>query len=164
MNTKGGGLSSPRLKNSSGLENPPYVEGDSGGSLDMRDSNLLIESLPDRWKNHKFGDLCDRVKNSYQPVDGGEKPYIGLEHLAQGFPAFIGRGKECEVKSSKTVFKSGDILFGKLRPYLRKGAQADFDGICSTDILVFRAKPICESNFLRFVIHSEEFVAHAKTT
>ncbi len=130
----------------------------------MSDSNLLIEPLPPGWKNHQFGDACDRVKDSYQPVDGGDTPYVGLEHLAQGFPAFVGRGKESEVRSSKTAFKIGDILFGKLRPYLRKGAQADFDGVCSTDILAFRAKAACESEFLKFIIHSDEFVAHAKST
>lgn len=130
----------------------------------MSDSNLLIEPLPPGWKNHRFGDACDRVNDSYQPVNDGDTPYIGLEHLAQGFPSFIGRGKESEVKSSKTAFKVGDILFGKLRPYLRKGAQADFDGVCSTDILAFRAKEGCESNFLKFLIHSDEFVAHAKST
>lgn len=130
----------------------------------MSDSNLLIEPLPPGWKNHQFGDACDRVKDSYQPVDDGDTPYVGLEHLAQGFPAFVGRGKESEVRSSKTAFKAGDILFGKLRPYLRKGAQADFDGVCSTDILAFRAKAACESEFLKFIIHSDEFVAHAKST
>ena len=130
----------------------------------MRDSNLLIEPLPPGWNNRQFGDVCDRVKDSYQPVDDGDTPYVGLEHLAQGFPAFVGRGKESEVTSSKTAFKAGDILFGKLRPYLRKGAQADFDGVCSTDILAFRAKAACESEFLKFIIHSDEFVAHAKST
>ncbi len=130
----------------------------------MSDSNLLIEPLPPGWKNHQFGDVCDRVKDSYQPVVGGDTPYVGLEHLAQGFPAFVGRGQESEVRSSKTAFKAGDILFGKLRPYLRKGAQADFDGVCSTDILAFRAKAACESGFLKFIIHSDKFVAHAKST
>ncbi|MEW8555465.1 MAG: restriction endonuclease subunit S [Candidatus Thiodiazotropha sp.] len=130
----------------------------------MSDSCLLIEPLPPGWNNQQFGDVCDRVKDSYQPVDGGNTPYVGLEHLAQGFPAFVGRGKESEVKSSKTAFNAGDILFGKLRPYLRKGAQANFDGVCSTDILAFRAKATCESDFLKFVIHSDEFVAHAKST
>jgi len=146
------------------LEKPSSVERESGGGQSMSDSNLLIEPLPPGWKNHHFGELCDRVKDSYQPIDGGDTPYVGLEHLAQGFPAFVGRGKESEVKSSKTAFKIGDILFGKLRPYLRKGAQADFDGVCSTDILAFRAKLICASEFLKFVIHSDEFVSHAKST
>lgn len=130
----------------------------------MSDSNLLIEPLPSGWENCRFGEACDRVKASYQPVAGGDTPYVGLEHLAQGFPSFVGCGKESEVKSSKTAFKVGDILFGKLRPYLRKGAQADFDGVCSTDILAFRAKSSCKSEFLKFVIHSDEFVAHAKST
>ncbi len=130
----------------------------------MSDANLLIEPLPPGWKNHQFGDVCDRVKDPYQPVVDGDTPYVGLEHLAQGFPAFVGRGQESEVKSSKTAFKVGDILFGKLRPYLRKGAQADIDGVCSTDILAFRAKATCESGFLKFIIHSDEFVAHAKST
>jgi type I restriction enzyme S subunit len=139
-------------------------ESDAGENRNMRDSNLLIEPLPPGWRNHLLGDVCDRVKDSYQPVDDGDTPYVGLEHLAQGFPAFVGRGQESEVKSSKTAFRVGDILFGKLRPYLRKGAKADFDGVCSTDILAFRAKAICEAEFLKFVIHSDEFVDHAKST
>ena len=130
----------------------------------MSDSNLLIEPLPVGWEDHQFGDVCERVKDSYKPVEDGQKPYVGLEHLAQGFPAFIGHGIESEIKSSKTAFRAGDILFGKLRPYLRKGVQADFEGICSTDILVFRAKEPCESEFLKYLVHSDEFINHAKST
>ena len=130
----------------------------------MSDSNLLIEPLPVGWEDHQFGDVCERVKDSYKPVEDGQKPYVGLEHLAQGFPAFIGHGIESEIKSSKTAFRAGDILFGKLRPYLRKGVQADFEGICSTDILVFRAKEPCEPEFLKYLVHSDEFISHAKST
>ncbi|MGJ3244102.1 MAG: restriction endonuclease subunit S [Opitutales bacterium] len=130
----------------------------------MSDANLLIEPLPAGWRNCQFADACDRVKNSYKPVDGGSTPYVGLEHLAQGFPAFVGRGTENDVKSSKTAFKVGDILFGKLRPYLRKGAQADFNGISSTDILVFRAEDGCEPEFLKYLVHVDEFISHAKST
>jgi type I restriction enzyme S subunit len=130
----------------------------------MSDANLLIEPLPTGWSNCQFADVCDRVKNSYKPVEGGNTPYVGLEHLAQGFPAFVGRGTESDIKSSKTAFKVGDILFGKLRPYLRKGAQADFDGISSTDILVFRAEDGCEPEFLKFLIHADKFISFAKST
>ena len=130
----------------------------------MSESNLLVEPLPAGWKNLQFEDVCDRVKASYNPVEGGDTPYVGLEHLAQGFPAFVGRGTESDVKSSKTAFNVGDILFGKLRPYLRKGVQADFDGISSTDILVFRAEQICEADFLKYLVHSDEFIDHAKST
>ena len=49
------------------------------------------------------------------------------------------------------------MLFGKLRPYLRKSVLADEDGICSTDILVFRARQICSPEFLCYLTHSDEF-------
>ena len=130
----------------------------------MSDSNLMIKPLPTGWNNYQFGEVCERVKDAYKPIKGGTTPYVGLEHLAQGFPAFVGRGIENDIKSSKTAFKIGDILFGKLRPYLRKGTQADFDGISSTDILVFRAKGRCESGFLKYLIHCDEFINHAKST
>ena len=137
---------------------------DSGENWDMTDANLLLEPLPNGWKNSQFGEMCQRVNASYKPVDGGDTPYIGLEHLAQGFPAFIGCGTENDIKSSKTAFQAGDILFGKLRPYLRKGARADFDGICSTDILVFRAHEEYEPEFIQYLVHSYEFINHAKST
>ena len=130
----------------------------------MSDANLLIEPLPTGWENCQFADVCDRVKDTYKPVEGGDTPYVGLEHLAQGFPAFVGHGSESDIKSSKTAFRVGDVLFGKLRPYLRKGTQADFDGISSTDILVFRAEDRCEPEFLKYLIHADEFINHAKST
>jgi len=130
----------------------------------VSDFHLLIEPLPVGWEDYQLGDVCDCVKDTYEPVEGGQTPYVGLEHLTQGFPAFVGRGTESEIKSSKTAFKAGDILFGKLRPYLRKGVQADFDGICSTDILVFRAGERCESKFLKYLVHGDEFINHAKST
>ena len=50
---------------------------------------------------------------------------------------------ECNIqsiKSTKRIFAKGDVLFGKLRPALNKVAYANCDGICSTDIIVLRAK------------------------
>ena len=130
----------------------------------IRDANLLVEPLPVGWENYQFADVCDCVKDFYKPVEDGDTPYIGLEHLAQNFPSLVGCGTESDIKSSKTVFKVGDILFGKLRPYLRKGVRANFNGISSTDILVLRVKKLCESDFLKYLVHSDEFTNHAKLT
>jgi type I restriction enzyme S subunit len=130
----------------------------------MSDHNLLISPLPQGWSNQRFGAICDRVSNFYSPKPGGTMPYIGLEDLAQGFPAFVGRGVESDVKSGKCAFKQGDILFGKLRPYLRKGTMAEFDGVCSTDILTLRAKAGIDAEFIKFLIHSDQFIGHAKAT
>jgi len=56
------------------------------------------------------------------------------------------------------------VLFGKLRPYLRKSVLVDKDGICSTDILVFRATEKCIPEFICLLTHTDEFVGHAKAT
>jgi type I restriction enzyme S subunit len=90
--------------------------------------------------------------------------YLGLEHLASGLPALVGRGTESDVRSGKTSFRSGDVLFGKLRPYLRKSVLVGEDGICSTDILVFRATEKSVPEFICLLTHTDEFVGHAKAT
>jgi len=68
-------------------------------------------------------------------------PYVGLEHLAQGEPVLLGTLNSGASVSIYSVFSRDDILFGKLRPNLRKSVQVDFGGYCSTDILVLRPRP-----------------------
>lgn len=130
----------------------------------MSEHSLLLETPPRGWKAESFGDVCIRVQDSASPTPDGQRLYLGLEHLASGFPALVGRGSESEVRSGKTAFRKGDVLFGKLRPYLRKSALVGEDGICSTDILVFRASDKNLAEFLCLLTHTDEFVGHAKAT
>ena len=130
----------------------------------MSEHSLLLETPPRGWTAESFGDLCIRVQDSASPTPNGQRLYVGLEHLASGFPALVGRSSESEVRSGKTAFRKGDVLFGKLRPYLRKSALVSEDGICSTDILVFRASNKSLAEFLCLLTHSAEFVGHAKAT
>lgn len=86
-----------------------------------------------------FGPVLDSIDPSSQ---NGTVCYIGLENIVSGTGEFTGclENRYENIKSLKRVFKEGDILFGKLRPALNKVAVATFDGICSTDIIVLRAK------------------------
>ncbi len=130
----------------------------------MMGHSLLLERPPRSWTPASFGDICSRVQDPASPLADGSRLYLGLEHLASGFPSLVGRGTESDVHSSKTTFRSGDVLFGKLRPYLRKSVLVNEDGICSTDILVFRATERCLPEFLCLLTHTDEFVGHAKAT
>ena len=72
---------------------------------------------------------------------GGPVNYVGLEHISQDSGHLYGDIKldnPGEIKSLKNVFRSGDILYGKLRPNLNKVWLSDRNGICSTDIFVVR--------------------------
>ena len=130
----------------------------------MSDLSLLLESPPRGWAPARFSDICARVQDAASPSADGKRLYLGLEHLASGFPALVGQGMESDVRSGKTSFRSGDVLFGKLRPYLRKSVLVGEDGICSTDILVFRATEKCIPEFLCLLTHTDEFIGHAKAT
>lgn len=63
--------------------------------------------------------------------------------------------------TKKTVFQTGDILYGKLRPYLNKHDIARFDGICSTDILVYRTKCIQTAKFINYYMNTKQFILTA---
>lgn len=130
----------------------------------MSDSSLLLDSPPRGWMSAVFSDVCVRVQDAASPSADGERLYLGLEHLASGLPALVGRGTESDVRSGKTSFRSGDVRFGKLRPYLRKSVLIHEKGICSTDILVFRATEKCIPEFICLLTHTDEFVDHAKAT
>jgi type I restriction enzyme S subunit len=69
------------------------------------------------------------------------------------------------VRSAKSRFRTGDVLYGKLRPYLDKAVLTTGEGICSTDILVLRPDGRIEPTFLVNLVHSRPFIEHAlKTT
>ncbi|MFZ2220842.1 MAG: restriction endonuclease subunit S [Rhodoferax sp.] len=67
-------------------------------------------------------------------------PCVELEHVEPETGRLLGWDSSGTQASIKTSFKQGDVLFGKLRPYLRKYAIAPFDGICTTEILAIHAR------------------------
>jgi len=93
-----------------------------------------------------------------------EKPYIGLENIPSQGSELLGWELAESSISTNSVFSTADILFGKLRPNLRKCIAAPFDGYCSTDILVLRAKEGVVSKFAVRVLQSEVVGAVAEKT
>ena len=116
-----------------------------------------------RWRKTTIGDCAYLATESVSPEQVGDAPYIGLEHIGENTLQLLGNGAASDVKSVKTQFQRGDTLFGKLRPYFRKVIKAPFDGICSTDIWVVRAKDGVCQDFLRYCVSTQDFVDHATT-
>nr|WMC95685.1 restriction endonuclease subunit S [Aminobacter aminovorans] len=127
---------------------------------------MSIEVL-EGWQVKPLSKLCAEVIERVDPAamngDLG-RHYLGLEHIGQGTGQLEGVGDASDVVSQKSRFHAGDILFGKLRPNLRKVARPDFGGVCSTDIIVLRARPNADPAFLFQVLQSEPVVAHAVAT
>jgi type I restriction enzyme, S subunit len=89
---------------------------------------------------------------------------VGLEHIPSSGSALLGRGSAADSISTNNAFQAGDTLFGKLRPRLRKSVRVNFDGYCSTDILVLRANESASADFASFVLRSESVFAEAIRT
>ncbi len=111
-----------------------------------------------------FYELCDCIKDQCHPATSGASVYVGLEHIDGGVFLLKRQGRPSDVHSAKNCFLKGDILYGKLRPYLDKAVIATDKGICSTDILVFRPKPNVCGAYLLGLVHSAEFRMHADQT
>ncbi|WP_413492645.1 type I restriction endonuclease subunit S [Morganella psychrotolerans] len=106
----------------------------------------------------KFGDICREVKISTKdPIADGYERYIGLEHLDSGSLKIKRWGLIKEDNPSFTrVFKKGHILFGKRRAYLKKAAIAEFDGVCSGDIIVMKSTHnFISEELLPYIVQSE---------
>ena len=90
-----------------------------------------------------------------------ETPYIGLEHMPRKSIWLTEWETSNKVTSTKSWFQKGDVLFGKLRPYFHKVGLAQVKGICSTDILVIRARHERYRPWLLMTLSSDEIVSHA---
>lgn len=126
----------------------------------------MFDAAPDEWRKGSLGDLIQEPAERIDPgqADGTSGHYVGLEHIGQGTGRISSVGRVADVVSQKTIFQPGDILYGKLRPNLRKVARPDFGGICSTDIVVFRANKGADPDFAFQLLQSEPLVSHAVST
>jgi type I restriction enzyme S subunit len=90
---------------------------------------------------------------------------IELEHIEPASGRLISSSTTNQQSSLKSVFKSGDILFGKLRAYLRKYWQADREGLCSTEFWVFLTNTATlNSSYFFQVVKTDAFIDVASSS
>jgi type I restriction enzyme, S subunit len=110
------------------------------------------------WISCSIGDLIKLSKEKFEPLKGENKILLGLEHIEKHTGRILGQDTSKNTKSTKTVFRSGDVLYGRLRPYFNKITIPDFDGVCSTDILVFQETTNILNTFLKYFLMQGSFV------
>lgn len=127
---------------------------------DMTDTALNMDKS--NWRPVRFGDVAFEPKENARDVAAeGIRHVVGLEHI-DSEDIHLRRSAGVEEASTFTKkFKKGDVLFGRRRAYLKKAALAPFDGICSGDITVFRAKGGLNPELLPFVVNNDKFFDYA---
>ena len=113
------------------------------------------------WERRKFREIASLRRAKYTPSHADSRACVELEHIEQQTGRLINYVDSAEQNSIKSVFKQGDVLFGKLRPYLRKYCLPQFDGVCSSEIWVLVPETCVVSEYLFYLVQSDEFLAVA---
>lgn len=100
-------------------------------------------------------EIAHRVDN---PAESGFDRFVGLEHIETGDIAIRRWGSTDDVTSSMKVFRAGDVIVARRNVYLRRAARAAFDGVCSGDGIVLRARSeVCIPELLPFLLNTASF-------
>src|SRR6266436_5041142 len=84
-----------------------------------------------------------------------------MENIEAQSMRLLGTMPASLLKSSAVHFQPGDVLYGRLRPYLNKVFRPDFEGLCSAEFIVFPETAWLDSKYLQYLLNSSEFVAFA---
>lgn len=110
------------------------------------------------------------LRNERTDATSEHADYLGLENiqswtgkLLQNATSDISEDDD-SANGTANVFYSGDVLFGKLRPYLAKAFHADKNGVCSTELLVLKPQPDIHPRFLLYSMLSSDFVGQVNAS
>lgn len=118
--------------------------------------------VPEGWEKLSFGEVVSIKTKKFNPKkETMVLPCIELEHIDQETGRLLGSIPSAQISSMKSMFNRGDVLFGKLRPYLKKFAQPNFDGVCSTEIWVLKNNKQIEKSYLFYLIQTNRFLYEA---
>ena len=124
-----------------------------------------LGEIPEGWEVKKLGDIAEDMRRNVPKGKLEEpSPYVGLEHIPRRALALDAWETATELGSNKLEFRKGEVLFGKIRPYFHKVSVAPFDGLCSADTIVIRARRSEHYACVVACVSSDAFVAEASAT
>lgn len=117
-----------------------------------------LGAVPPHWEVKALKFCAELINERVDGTTASASTYIGLEHI-QGNTGRLVRneGSQDSAESTVSCFRSGDVLFGKLRPYLAKAVAVESDGICSSEILVYRPHALT-AQYLKHVMLLSGFI------
>jgi type I restriction enzyme, S subunit len=113
--------------------------------------------LPEGWVQVILEDIITPSRIIVQSSNRSELPFIGLEHVEAETMKLLGSGLARDMKSHSLYFSSGNVLYGRLRPYLNKVFRPDFEGACSAEFIVFPKCNYLEPRYLQYFLNSWNF-------
>lgn len=112
---------------------------------------------------YKLSDICEYAKEKIKISDLDENTYISTENMLPN-KSGITQAASLPTQEQTQAFMKNDVLVSNIRPYFKKIWFATFDGGCSNDVLVFRAKNGINSRFLHYVLSDDSFFDYSMAT
>ena len=111
----------------------------------------------------KLSDICSFRKGKVEVENLNVKNYISTENMLPN-KCGITEASSLPTVSLTQEYNSGDVLVSNIRPYFKKIWQAEYDGGCSNDVLVFVPKPNTDKDFLYYVLADDDFFTYSMAT
>lgn len=120
-----------------------------------------LPTLPAGWELKKLGDVVTEISSKIQAQQCQDSPYLSLENIESqtGKLLNVSTAKESNVIGTCSKFTKNTVIYSKLRPYLNKVAIPDFDGVGTTELIVFQPKEYLDKFFLANFLRSESVVS-----
>lgn len=112
---------------------------------------------------YNLADICEYGKGKVDVAVLDEGTYISTENMMPNRGG-ITSASSLPAMSQTQAFFAGDVLVSNIRPYFKKIWFAEFDGGCSNDVLVFRAKAGVSKRFLYYVLSDDTFFDYSMAT
>lgn len=118
-------------------------------------------SQPDGWSRVTLGEVVDVIRGRSNPLECPHLAFVGMDDVEAHTMRILGTVPAATMKSSATHFLPGDVLYGRLRPYLNKVVQPDFEGLASAEFIPLTPAQGVRADFIRLRINAADFVAYA---
>ncbi|WP_067340741.1 restriction endonuclease subunit S [Stappia indica] len=119
-----------------------------------------MSELPKGWVEAELGEVAVPRDEKVDPASMPGALFLGLEHIEAGTGRILSHGLTDSLKSQVALFEKGDLLFGRLRPYLQKIIVADNSGAASAEFIIFRDHKNGDTRFLKALMKSPDFLVH----
>ena len=135
------------------------------GTLIENINDWNLDDIPINWELCCLGEICDYgncVNVDTKDIDE-EAWVLDLEDIEKDSGKVIHKIRKYERDSSSTkhLFKKGQVLYSKLRPYLNKVVLADEEGFCTSEILPLNFSNVVEPQYALYYLMSPTFLKYA---
>ena len=121
-----------------------------------------LKEIPAHWDVKRLKNIAS-LRVSKFGIKPDDSIYVGLEHIESWTGRLLLQNQPVNVESVVGQFRAGDVLFGKLRPYLAKAARPNFDGVSTSEIIALQPGPSYCQSYMMYCLLNEAYIGWIDT-